>query len=62
MAVNDVNELYRSAENEVNCIIECMKMDKRTDKKWNEKVLNSVETAVKNISLILYTISIENCK
>jgi hypothetical protein len=41
MAVNDVRGLYRSAENEVNCIIEYMKMDKRTDKKWNEKVMNS---------------------
>jgi hypothetical protein len=45
------NHLKYTAENKVNCIIECMKMDKRTDKKWNGKVLNSALNIRKSLKV-----------
>lgn len=51
MAVNStVLEQHRSADNAINNIIEVISKDKRSDKKWTEKVFQSVEIIKKTLS------------
>lgn len=48
--VHAVEEMFRSSENEINFIIQTMQKDKRSDKKWNEKVLESAASIRKTLN------------
>lgn len=42
-ANNNFTDVYRTAENELNKIVEVLRKDKRSDKKWSEHILQSVD-------------------
>lgn len=52
MAVNvNVAELHRAAENDINCIIEVLNKDKRTDKKWCETILQAIKSVKETLDV-----------